>query len=120
TPKQIYCRRNGCSLPINVDLVRNTRHGYCSIGCARACGENPRVVPLSALAPAPASTSASVSASVFAYAPTSVPAPSPARTGFEMDLKNRLAQESKPLPPLPRSAAERQYLTPPDTEMSSP
>ncbi|KAF9955783.1 hypothetical protein BGZ72_003407 [Mortierella alpina] len=60
-PGQVDCRRAGCSFPINVDPVTGIRHGYCSISCARLCGENPRV-PSPAMAPVtyekPASTAA--------------------------------------------------------------
>ncbi|KAF9933418.1 hypothetical protein BGZ67_004308 [Mortierella alpina] len=42
-PGQVDCRRAGCAFPINVDPVTGIRHGYCSIQCARLCGENPRV-----------------------------------------------------------------------------
>ncbi|KAG0239031.1 hypothetical protein BGX31_003095 [Mortierella sp. GBA43] len=42
-PGQVVCIRSGCPYPINVDHIRGIRHPYCSIECAKACGENPRV-----------------------------------------------------------------------------
>ncbi|KAG0002217.1 hypothetical protein BGZ65_002821 [Modicella reniformis] len=42
-PGQTECIRSGCPYPINIDIVRGIRHPYCSIECAKACGENPRV-----------------------------------------------------------------------------
>ncbi|KAF8925574.1 hypothetical protein BGZ58_000696 [Dissophora ornata] len=44
-PGQVVCIRAGCSYPINVDTVRGIRHPFCSIECARACGETPRFQP---------------------------------------------------------------------------
>ncbi|KAF9346927.1 hypothetical protein BGX26_001542 [Mortierella sp. AD094] len=41
-PGQVNCRRAGCTLPINVEKETGIRHPFCSIACARACGENPR------------------------------------------------------------------------------
>ncbi|KAF9126478.1 hypothetical protein BGW39_006598 [Mortierella sp. 14UC] len=41
-PNQVDCKRAGCSFPINVE-PNGRRHPFCSIECARACGENPRV-----------------------------------------------------------------------------
>ncbi|KAG0286512.1 hypothetical protein BGZ96_009390 [Linnemannia gamsii] len=43
-PGQVDCKRAGCSLPINVE-PNGRRHPFCSIECARACGENPCVPP---------------------------------------------------------------------------
>ncbi|KAF9917806.1 hypothetical protein FBU30_000513 [Linnemannia zychae] len=40
-PGQVDCKRAGCSLPIHVE-ANGRRHPYCSIECARACGEVPR------------------------------------------------------------------------------
>ncbi|KAG9069607.1 hypothetical protein KI688_010511 [Linnemannia hyalina] len=41
-PGQIDCKRAGCSMPINVE-PNGHRHPFCSVNCARACGENPKV-----------------------------------------------------------------------------
>ncbi|KAF9174091.1 hypothetical protein BGX21_009762 [Mortierella sp. AD011] len=41
-PGQVTCKRAGCTLPINVEKDTGIRHPFCSIACARACGENPR------------------------------------------------------------------------------
>ncbi|KAF9900038.1 hypothetical protein EC991_008011 [Linnemannia zychae] len=41
-PNQVDCKRAGCSYPINVE-PNGRRHPFCSVECARACGENPRV-----------------------------------------------------------------------------
>ncbi|KAG0275116.1 hypothetical protein BGZ95_009171 [Linnemannia exigua] len=41
-PGQVDCNRAGCSFPINVE-PNGRRHPFCSIACARDCGENPRV-----------------------------------------------------------------------------
>ncbi|KAF9190079.1 hypothetical protein BGZ51_008962 [Haplosporangium sp. Z 767] len=43
---QTVCSRAGCTFPINVDKVRGIRHPFCSIPCAIACGESPRVQPV--------------------------------------------------------------------------
>ncbi|KAG0262937.1 hypothetical protein BG011_009533 [Mortierella polycephala] len=43
---QTVCKRAGCTFPINVDKVRGIRHPFCSIPCAIACGELPRVQPV--------------------------------------------------------------------------
>ncbi|KAF9364780.1 hypothetical protein BGX34_000450 [Mortierella sp. NVP85] len=60
-PGQVTCIRSGCSYPINVDKVRNIRHPFCSIECARACGENPRVLPAVSPPPVPVPVSVPVS-----------------------------------------------------------
>ncbi|KAF9434205.1 hypothetical protein BGZ76_008403 [Entomortierella beljakovae] len=39
-PGQVTCKKSGCTLPINVE--NGIRHPFCSIECARACGENPK------------------------------------------------------------------------------
>ncbi|KAF9285443.1 hypothetical protein BGZ88_009531 [Linnemannia elongata] len=56
-PGQVDCKRAGCSMPINVE-PNGRRHPFCSIDCARACGENPRVsaqvLPVVAAMPPPA------------------------------------------------------------------
>ncbi|KAF9156583.1 hypothetical protein BG015_003883 [Linnemannia schmuckeri] len=41
-PGQTDCKRAGCSMPINIE-PNGRRHPFCSIACARACGEKPRV-----------------------------------------------------------------------------
>ncbi|KAF9087044.1 hypothetical protein BGX29_009557 [Mortierella sp. GBA35] len=43
-PGQVDCKRAGCSLPIKVE-PNGRRHPFCSVECARACGENPRTPP---------------------------------------------------------------------------
>ncbi|KAG0378574.1 hypothetical protein BGX24_003457 [Mortierella sp. AD032] len=51
-PGQVDCKRAGCSFPINVE-PNGHRHPFCSISCARACGENPRVPTHAATVPPP-------------------------------------------------------------------
>ncbi|KAF9115870.1 hypothetical protein BGX27_005936 [Mortierella sp. AM989] len=53
-PGQVDCKRVGCSFPINVDKEAGIRHPFCSIQCAIACGENPRVRTPVAKTPPPA------------------------------------------------------------------
>ncbi|KAG0324169.1 hypothetical protein BGZ99_002132 [Dissophora globulifera] len=95
-PGQVECIRDKCSQPINVDTVRGIRHPYCSIECARACGENPQLRKQQ--------PSARVSTSPPAYSPPITVKMTPAP-----GLKSKKKFSRNPA---------NSYVTPPDSNSS--